>query len=100
MLETLQNLENQIKPLEFESYADYYLISKFRVGKSASGRVNVDGLRSRRNGGPYRRQKRSSQRASSTSRAGSKPLSSESEKDEESDQDRSSNCLLYTSRCV
>ncbi|CDO93040.1 unnamed protein product [Kluyveromyces dobzhanskii CBS 2104] len=75
----LKQLEKQIRPREFESYAEYYLIKTFKIGKSVSGRVNVDGLRSRDSSGSYRRSKRSSQRISPpSSRNGSRSMSGSS----------------------
>lgn len=76
--DVLKQLEREIKPREFESYAEYYLIKTFKVGKSASGKVNVDGLRSRGSGGPYRRLKRSSQRTNTSSSRNESKSSSDS----------------------
>ncbi|KAK5779968.1 Rfm1p PWA37_001658 [Arxiozyma heterogenica] len=37
----IQHITNDIVPLEFESYTDYFLINTFKRGKSDSGRVDM-----------------------------------------------------------
>ena len=37
----IQNITKHIVPLEFESYAEYFIINTFKKGKSESGRVDV-----------------------------------------------------------
>ncbi|SCU78274.1 LAMI_0A04060g1_1 [Lachancea mirantina] len=56
--QTAEELRKQARPLEFESYEDFYLLQKFRRGISASGRVGVNALRSRRSGVYYKRIRR------------------------------------------
>lgn len=43
----IQNITNDIVPLEFESYTDYFLINTFKRGKSDSGRVDMLGVKYR-----------------------------------------------------
>lgn len=45
--EEIRCLANTIKPLEFESYDDYFLIHTFKKGISESGKVDIDDLRKR-----------------------------------------------------
>lgn len=56
--ETIRELLDDIKPIEFESYRDYYLINTFKKGISASGRVNFDNLRSGKHAVYYQKLKR------------------------------------------
>ncbi|SMN20539.1 similar to Saccharomyces cerevisiae YOR279C RFM1 DNA-binding protein required for vegetative repression of middle sporulation genes [Maudiozyma saulgeensis] len=51
----IKNIVKDIKPMEFESYADYFLIHTFKRGISESGRVNLDGLRKREQSIYYKR---------------------------------------------
>lgn len=53
--EEIKNVIKDIKPMEFESYADYFLIHTFKSGISESGRVNLDGLRKREQSIYYKR---------------------------------------------
>ncbi|KAL3233526.1 Repression factor of MSEs protein 1 [Nakaseomyces bracarensis] len=56
--DTIKELLDDIKPIEFESYRDYYLINTFKKGISASGRVNFDNLRSGKHAVYYQKLKR------------------------------------------
>ncbi|SCW01742.1 LAFE_0E06260g1_1 [Lachancea fermentati] len=58
ILKDSQELKTKIKPMEFESYEDYYLIHNFKRGISASGKVDVDSLRTRATNVYYKRIKR------------------------------------------
>ncbi|CCD24899.1 Rfm1p NDAI_0E00830 [Naumovozyma dairenensis CBS 421] len=55
----IHQLNNKIKPLEFESYYEFFLLNTFKRGISESGKVNIDDLRSREHGMYYKRIKRS-----------------------------------------
>ncbi|KAG0671005.1 hypothetical protein C6P45_001512 [Maudiozyma exigua] len=57
--EEIKNVIKDIKPMEFESYADYFLIHTFKRGISESGRVNLDGLRRKEKSIYYKRIRRS-----------------------------------------
>lgn len=57
--EEIKNVIKDIKPMEFESYADYFLIHTFKKGISESGRVNLDGLRRKEKSIYYKRIRRS-----------------------------------------
>lgn len=48
-------IAEQIRPLEYESYQEYFLIHTFKRGRSASGRVNLEQLRRREHGKYYSR---------------------------------------------
>lgn len=54
----IKEFSQTIKPKEFESYHDYFLINTFKKGVSASGHVDLEGLKSRNNGRYYKRIKR------------------------------------------
>ena len=56
----IKDAMKEIKPMEFESYEDYFLIHTFKKGISESGRVNLDGLRRKEKSIYYKRIKRSS----------------------------------------
>lgn len=57
-----QELSRQIKPLEFESYYEFFVLNTFKRGISASGHVSIDNLR-RHHGKPHKRVKRGSETA-------------------------------------
>ncbi|AQZ15903.1 (ZYRO0F13574g) [Zygosaccharomyces parabailii] len=57
-----QEVSHKIKPLEFESYYEFFVINTFKRGISASGHVNIDNLR-RHHGKPPKRVKRGSETA-------------------------------------
>ncbi|CCF55854.1 hypothetical protein KAFR_0A04190 [Kazachstania africana CBS 2517] len=47
LTEDIANLVNNLKPLEFESYTDYFLINTFQKGISESGKVDINDIRRR-----------------------------------------------------
>ncbi|CUS20334.1 LAQU0S01e04302g1_1 [Lachancea quebecensis] len=51
-------LKHIVKPLEFESYEDFFLLNKFKKGVSESGKVDVEGIKSRITGVYYEKIKR------------------------------------------
>lgn len=53
LLREAQEIKNSVRPLEFETYYDYYLIHTFKKGVSVSGKVDIDGLRRRKGHGVY-----------------------------------------------
>lgn len=54
----IREFSQTIKPMEFESYHDYFLINTFKKGVSASGHVDIESLRKRNKGQFYKRIKR------------------------------------------
>ncbi|CCK71348.1 Rfm1p KNAG_0G02910 [Huiozyma naganishii CBS 8797] len=58
--EDIKGLVSTIKPKEFESYHDFFIIHSFRKGRSESGRVDIDRIRRRQVGKYYERIKRDS----------------------------------------
>ncbi|CAR22825.1 Rfm1p [Lachancea thermotolerans CBS 6340] len=51
-------LKRNVKPIEFESYEDFFLLNKFKKGVSESGKVDVEGIKSRITGVYYEKIKR------------------------------------------
>ncbi|CAI4036565.1 hypothetical protein SMKI_15G4130 [Saccharomyces mikatae IFO 1815] len=60
LVHEIKEFEKSIKPLEFESYQDYFLIKTFQKGISASGHVDIDSLRNKEYGIYYKKIKRNS----------------------------------------
>ncbi|CAI4064648.1 hypothetical protein N7582_002756 [Saccharomyces uvarum] len=58
LVNEIREFEKSIKPLEFESYQDYFLIKTFKKGISASGHVDIDSLRNKEYGIYYKKIKR------------------------------------------
>lgn len=79
LFDTVEELKSSVRLSEFESYSDYFLINKFKMGKSESGRVNVLGLRNRHNRSAPRRTKGNTARNGQSSRS----LSSASDTEDE-----------------
>lgn len=67
LTEQIKDIVSDIKPLEFESYYDYFIIHSFKKGVSESGKVDIDDLRSREHGRYYKRIKRSDVNSNSNS---------------------------------
>lgn len=100
--ETLQELLDDLKPIEFESYQDYFLINTFKKGISESGKVDIERLRSGGHAVYYQRVKRKRKskgsskedeeisnpsRSSSKARSASDNNGSSSEEDDDDDSD-------------
>lgn len=86
--EEIKKFSNTIKPIEFESYYEFFLINTFKKGISASGHVDIESLRSRNNGMYYRKLKRSmvsSTRGSNTPNSNNALSDNEDNEDEEDD---------------
>ncbi|AHY77557.1 Rfm1p [Saccharomyces cerevisiae YJM1478] len=60
LINEIKDFNKSIKPLEFESYQDYFLIKTFKKGISASGHVDIDSLRNKEYGIYYKKIKRNS----------------------------------------
>lgn len=56
--EEIREFSKTVKPIEFESYHEYFVINTFKKGVSASGHVDIESLRSRNNGRYYKRIRR------------------------------------------
>lgn len=80
----IKEFSRAIKPMEFESYHDYFLINTFKKGVSASGHVDLEGLKSRNNGRYYKRIKRG-QNPDTRESNGSNPNGSLSDDDNDND---------------
>lgn len=100
--ETLQELLDDLKPIEFESYQDYFLINTFKKGISESGKVDIERLRSGGHAVYYQRVKRKRKskgsskedeeisnpsRSSSKARSASDNNGSSSEEEDDDDSD-------------
>lgn len=90
--EQINQFARNVKPIEFESYHEYFLINTFKKGISASGHVDIDGLRRRNTGVYYKKIKRSGYNAtaesvnSSASSSGN-PLSDDAEEEDDREDD-------------
>ena len=60
----LKQLMSEIKPMEFESYAEYFLIHTFKKGISESGRVNINDVRRKEQQQHYELSSEGTERAS------------------------------------
>ncbi|CAI4052153.1 Rfm1p SKDI_15G4160 [Saccharomyces kudriavzevii IFO 1802] len=60
LVNEIREFEKSIKPIEFESYQDYFLIKTFKKGISASGHVDIDSLRNKEYGIYYKKIKKNS----------------------------------------
>lgn len=58
ILDEVEHINEMVKPIEFESYYEYYMINTFKRGKSDSGRVNINGLKGLRAATYYKKIKR------------------------------------------
>lgn len=86
LAEQIKVLSYQVKPIEFESYHEYFLINTFRKGISASGHVDVDNLRRKNHGKYYKRIKRGPN-TTTTKSVSSSPASSNNSLSDEDDAD-------------
>lgn len=91
----IREFSQSIKPIEFESYHEYFTIHTFKKGISLSGHVDIEALRRRNNGRFYKRNKRATNTTStreSASSASNSTLSDEGEyADEEEDKGNDGN---------
>lgn len=55
LLNEIKNFGFQIKPKEFESYSEYFIIHNFERGRSVSGQVDINMLRRKEHGIYYKR---------------------------------------------
>ncbi|QLQ79523.1 hypothetical protein HG537_0C01700 [Torulaspora globosa] len=95
--EEIKKFSNGIRPMEFESYHEFFLIHTFKKGISASGHVDIERLRSRNNGTYCRRSKRHADNGTgipSTSSSNSTVSDDEDIEDDEEDEHERSGFLL------
>ncbi|QLG71151.1 hypothetical protein HG535_0B01890 [Zygotorulaspora mrakii] len=85
----------KIKPIEFESYHEYFLIKTFKKGKSASGHVDIDSLRRRNSSIYYKKIKMPEYTAPGgyTNSSGTSSNNLLSEEEDEEDQDDADFCV-------
>lgn len=93
LAEQIKVLSYQVKPIEFESYHEYFLINTFRKGISASGHVDVDRLRRKNHGKYYKRIKRgpnttTTESVSSSPASPNNSLSDEDDTDDDNERDK------------
>lgn len=87
--EEIKEFSLTIKPIEFESYHDFFMIQTFKKGKSASGHVDIERLRCRNNGLYYRRLKRNLENSAGASNTpATNSALSEHENDEDEEDER------------
>ena len=80
-----KQLMSEIKPMEFESYAEYFLIHTFKKGISESGRVNINDVRRKEHQAHYELGREGTERASRR-RIKRRRLRSDNPDDEESEE--------------
>ncbi|QLL32648.1 hypothetical protein HG536_0D01700 [Torulaspora globosa] len=85
--EEIKEFSHTIRPIEFESYHEFFLIHTFKKGISASGHVDIERLRSRNNGTAYRRSKRHADNGTGIPSTSSSNSTLSDDEDTENDED-------------
>lgn len=85
--EEIKEFSHSVRPMEFESYHEFFLIHTFKKGISASGHVDIERLRSRNNG-TYRRLKRHADNGTGIPSTSSSNSTGSDDEDAENDEDR------------